>query len=90
MDKCVLHVLGLPGSADEDTVRRLFFQFGTVISARIVKDLDDNSLGFAVVEMSSIYEVNEILNTQDRLQIGGKRLQVWRRPENYPRLNLAK
>jgi RNA recognition motif-containing protein len=87
MDKCVLHVLGLPRAADEETVRRLFLQFGTVTSARIVKDLDDNSLGFAIVEMSSIYEVDEILNTHDRLQIGGKRLQVWRRPENYARPN---
>jgi len=81
MDTCVLHVLGLPTNANAEALRYLFRHFGTVVSARIVKDPDGNSIGLGVVQMSSVHEVEEIVNTKDGLQMGGTRLVVWKRLE---------
>jgi RNA recognition motif-containing protein len=81
MDTCVLHVLGLPTNANGEALRYLFRHFGTVVSARIVKGPDGNSIGMGVVEMSSLLEIEEILNTKDGLQMGGTRLVIWKRLE---------
>jgi len=81
MDRCVLHVLGLPTNANAEALRYLFRHFGTVVSARIVKDPEGNSIGLGVVQMASVHEVEEILNTKDGLQMGGTRLVVWKRLE---------
>jgi RNA recognition motif-containing protein len=81
MNTYTLHVLGLPPQANAEALRYLFLHFGTVNSARIVRDPDGNSIGLGVVEMSSLHDVEEILNTKDGLQMGGTRLIVWKRLE---------
>jgi RNA recognition motif-containing protein len=76
----ILHVAGLPNTLSESGLRILFAPFGTVKSARLVKDLDGDSIGFGIVEMSCEAEVEEILNTRDRIAPGGKHPHIWRPP----------
>lgn len=46
-----LHVNGLPLSLTDEYLHDLFAAFGTVVSARLVRDMDGKSLGFGIVDM---------------------------------------
>lgn len=78
-----LHVNGLPLSLTDEHLRDLFAAFGTVVSARLVRDMDGKALGFGIVDMSCAEEVDEILNTKDRIAVSGRRPDIWRVPARY-------
>jgi cold-inducible RNA-binding protein len=81
----ILHVSGLPRKMKDEDLGRLFTPFGTVLHARLIRNFDGDSIGFGIVEMSSPYEVEEILNTLDRITVGGKRPNIWK-PSASPQL----
>ena len=71
-----IYVGNLPFSADEDTVRTLFAQHGTVESVALIKDRDTGQFrGFGFVEMPRADAARAIqnLNGQD---MGGRPLKV--------------
>jgi len=79
-----LHVKGLPPEVTDEHLRVLFAQFGPVMSAMIVRNLEGQSLGLGMVEMRYAEDVQEILTSPDRLTIGGKRPHIWK-----PNLSIA-
>jgi cold-inducible RNA-binding protein len=71
-----IYVGNLPFSADEEQVRTLFAQHGTVDSVALIKDRDTGQFrGFGFVEMPSSDAARAIqsLNGQD---MGGRPLKV--------------
>ena len=71
-----IYVGNLPFSADEDAVRALFAQHGTVNSVALIKDRDTGQpRGFGFVEMPNADAARAIqsLNGQD---MGGRPLKV--------------
>jgi RNA recognition motif-containing protein len=82
-----LHVTGLPSTLTEAGLRELFTPFGTVLSAKTIKDSHGDSIGFGIVEMSCVQEVDEILNTKDRISVAGNRPYIWKPPDFVPGRN---
>lgn len=70
-----IYVGNLPFSADENEVRELFEQFGTVDSINLITDRDTGRpRGFGFVEMADgADEAIEALNNRD---MGGRNLKV--------------
>ena len=70
-----IYVGNLPFSASDDEVRRLFSEYGEVVSVNLITDRDTGRpRGFGFVEMSSgADEAIEALNQQD---MGGRSLNV--------------
>jgi RNA recognition motif-containing protein len=71
-----IYVGNLPFTADEDAIRALFAQHGTVESVALIKDRDTGQpRGFGFVEMPRLDAVRAIqnLNGQD---MGGRQLKV--------------
>lgn len=54
-----------------------------MVSARLVRDMDGKSLGFGIINMSCAEEVDEILNTKDRIAVSGRRPAIWRVSVRY-------
>ena len=80
-----IYVGNLPFSASDDEVRRLFSEYGEVVSVNLITDRDTGRpRGFGFVEMSSgADEAIEALNQQD---MGGRSLNVNEaRPRNENR-----
>ena len=73
-----LHVNGLPAEITSKDLRALFEQFGPVVSTKIIMGLNRKCLGLGIVEMSFAEDVEEILQSKDRISIGGKRPHIWR------------
>ncbi len=72
-----LYVGSLPYSVTEDELRNIFAGFGTVESARIIKDkFTDQSKGFGFVEMSSAEEAQKAIEGINGKQFGGRTLIV--------------
>lgn len=72
-----LYVGGLPYSMDEDQLKEAFAQFGTVVSAAVIKDRDTGqSKGFGFVEMSSDEEAQAAISGLDNQELGGRRVRV--------------
>ena len=72
-----LHVSHIPLSATEDLLATQFSQFGTVVSATILRDRFGASLQFAIVPMSSPDEVETIVKRKRHVSLGGVFLNVW-------------
>jgi RNA recognition motif-containing protein len=71
-----IYVGNLPFTADEDAIRALFAQHGSVESVAVIKDRDSGRpRGFGFVEMPRLDAVRAIqnLNGQD---MGGRQLKV--------------
>ena len=84
-----IYVGNLPFSTNEEEVRKLFGQYGTVDSVNLITDRETGRLrGFGFVEMSTgAAEAMEALNQSE---MGGRRLTVnpakpreERRPRQY-------
>ena len=76
-----IYVGNLPFTADEDAIRALFAQHGTVESVALIKDRDTGQpRGFCFVEMPRLDAVRAIqnLNGQD---MGGRQLKVNEAPD---------
>jgi len=61
----------------EDSLRKLFEQYGEVVSAKIIKDrMTGRSRGFGFVEMSNSDEASEAIRGLDGKEVEGRNLRV--------------
>ncbi len=82
-----LYVGNMPFDTTEDTIREMFAQCGTVVSAVLIKDRSTGySKGFGFVEMSSQSEAQEAIKTLNGRMVGDRALTVniARPPEQRP------
>ena len=69
-----LYVGNLPFSTNEDAIRNLFAQYGTVHSVQLISDRETGRFrGFGFVEMDNADEAIRALNGSD---LGGRPLKV--------------
>jgi cold-inducible RNA-binding protein len=72
-----LYVGGLPYSTQEDALRALFAQAGTVVSAVIIIDkMSGRSKGFGFVEMSTQEEATKAISMFNDQDFEGRKLTV--------------
>ena len=72
-----LYVGGLSYETTDDQLREAFAKFGTVESAKVIKDRDsDRSKGFGFVEMSSDSEAEEAIRGMKGTLLDGKQITV--------------
>jgi RNA recognition motif-containing protein len=72
-----LYVGGLPYSTQEDALKELFTQAGTVVSAVIIMDkMSGRSKGFGFVEMSSNDEAQKAISMFNDQEYEGRKLTV--------------
>ena len=61
----------------DDSLRAAFAQFGTVVSAQVIKDRDSGqSKGFGFVEMEKAEEAQTAINTLDGKELDGRMIAV--------------
>lgn len=72
-----IYVGNLNYRMSEDSLRRLFEQYGEVVSAKIIKDrMTGRSRGFGFVEMSNSEEASEAIRSLDGKEVEGRNLRV--------------
>jgi cold-inducible RNA-binding protein len=72
-----MYVANLNFRITDDDLRKLFAQFGTVTSAKVITDRETGrSRGFGFVEMESDKEGNEAIKKLDQKEVEGKVLSV--------------
>ena len=72
-----LYVGGLPYSTQEDALKELFAQAGSVVSAVIIMDkMSGRSKGFGFVEMSSDEEAQKAIGMFNDQEFEGRKLTV--------------
>ena len=72
-----LYVGGLPYSTQEDALRELFAQAGSVTSATIIMDkMSGRSKGFGFVEMSTDEEAQKAVSMLNGQEFEGRKLTV--------------
>ncbi|EQC42997.1 hypothetical protein M899_0878 [Bacteriovorax sp. BSW11_IV] len=72
-----IYVGNLSYSVDDAQLTELFSQFGTVKSAKVIKDRETGrAKGFAFVEMSSADEAQEAISELDGKESFGRNLKV--------------
>lgn len=72
-----LYVGNLPYETDENAIRELFGQFGSLDSVHVVTDkMTGRARGFAFVEMSSDAEAQAAISGVNGHQVGGRALTV--------------
>ena len=72
-----LYVGGLPYSTQEDALKELFAQAGTVVSAVIIMDkMSGRSKGFGFVEMSNNDEAQKAISMFNDQEFEGRKLTV--------------
>jgi RNA recognition motif-containing protein len=72
-----MYVGNLSYSANEDELRRVFEEHGTVVSAQVIMDRETGrSKGFAFVEMSTDQEAQAAIAALDGKEVGGRVIKV--------------
>ena len=72
-----IYVGNLAFAATEEGLQKLFEQFGTVVSVKIIKDkFSGEPRGFAFVEMSSAEEGNQAIEGLNNTEFEGRQLRV--------------
>jgi cold-inducible RNA-binding protein len=72
-----VYVGNLSYSANEDDLRQMFEEHGTVVSAQVIMDRETGrSKGFAFVELSNDQEAQAAITALDGKEIGGRVLKV--------------
>jgi len=72
-----IYVGNLNYRMSEDSLRKLFEQYGEVVSAKIIKDrMTGRSRGFGFVEMSNSDEASEAIRSLDGKEVEGRNLRV--------------
>ena len=81
-----LYVGGLPYSTQEDALKELFAQAGSVTSAVIIMDkMSGRSKGFGFVEMSSDAEAQAAIDTLNDADLDGRKISVKEAQPKAPR-----
>ena len=79
-----IYVGNLPFKADEDTIRRLFEEYGEVLSVKLITDRDTGrKKGFGFVEMEDSAGEAAIQNLNDS-QLDGRNIKVNEAREKPP------
>lgn len=73
-----LFVGSLPYSVDDDQLAQLFADAGAVVSARVIRDRDQNnrSKGFGFVEMGSEEEAKKAIDMMNGKELDGRTITV--------------
>lgn len=72
-----LYVGSLAYSVNDDKLKEIFAEAGTVVSAQVILDRDSNqSKGFGFVEMSTEDEAKEAIKTLNGKEVDGRALMV--------------
>ena len=81
-----LYVGGLPYAVNEDQLRELFSEHGTVESATVITDrMTGRSKGFGFVEMSSQEEAQTAMDNLNNTQLEGRNITVNEAKPRQPR-----
>ena len=81
-----LYVGGLPYAVNEDQLRELFSEHGTVESATVITDrMTGRSKGFGFVEMSSQEEAQTAMDNLNNTQLEGRSITVNEAKPRQPR-----
>jgi RNA recognition motif-containing protein len=81
-----MYVSNLSFHTDEEALRALFSEFGTVSSAKIITDRETGkSRGFGFVEMDVVGEAQTAMKTLHNKEIEGRNLSVTVAKEKAPR-----
>jgi len=81
-----LYVGGLPYAVNEDQLRELFSEHGTVESATVITDrMTGRSKGFGFVEMSSQEEAQTAVDNLNNTQLEGRSITVNEAKPRQPR-----
>lgn len=77
MNNKKLFVGSLPWAVDDAKLAEIFSQFGTVISATVLKDRETNrSRGFGFVEMSTEEEAQKAVEGLNNQDVDGRKIVV--------------
>ncbi len=72
-----MYVSNLSFHTTDEDLRKLFMQYGTVSSAKVITDRETGrSRGFGFVEMESTKEANEAMKNLDNKEIEGRPISV--------------
>ena len=72
-----MYVSNLSFHTTDEDLRKLFSQYGTVSSAKVITDRETGrSRGFGFVEMESSKEANEAMKNLDNKEIEGRPISV--------------
>ena len=72
-----IYVGNLPHASTEESVQKLFEQFGKVDSVKIIKDkFSGEPRGFCFVEMPNAEEASQAISNLDNTEFEGRRLRV--------------
>lgn len=81
-----LYVGNLPYSANDDSLKGIFEQAGTVESAKVIVDRDTGrAKGFGFVEMSTEEEASEAINKLNNADFEGRPMKVSEAKPQAPR-----
>jgi RNA recognition motif-containing protein len=81
-----LYIGNLSYNTTEETLQNYFSAFGTVVSAKIIKDRDSgNSKGFGFVEMGSDSEAAEAIDKANGKTFEGRAMRVNEAMDKPPR-----
>jgi RNA recognition motif-containing protein len=72
-----MYVSNLSFHTSDDDLKKLFGQFGTVTSAKVINDRESGrSRGFGFVEMDSDSEANEAMKALNNKEVEGRLMSV--------------
>jgi RNA recognition motif-containing protein len=72
-----LYIGNLPYSIDEDSLRQMFTPYGTVETAKVIKDRQTGrSKGFGFVEMGSQAEADAAIKALNETAVDGRNMKV--------------
>lgn len=72
-----IHVSGLSYFCTDDTLRRAFIPFGTVVIAQVLRDEWGHSLGLGIIHMARSEDVERVFNEHQRFEVAGSRVDLW-------------